>query len=64
MTTVFFLFLVHAALGLMATLPFVPERAGARYFKFCSAAATFMAACGVWLAYRRYGTAGGPGAPG
>ena len=27
MTTVFFLFLVHSALGLMATLPFVPERA-------------------------------------
>ena len=28
MTTVFFLFLVHLALGLMAMLPFVPDRAG------------------------------------
>ncbi len=64
MTTVFFLFLVHSALGLLVTLPLVPERAGTKYFKFCSAAATFMVACGVWLAYRRYGTAGGSGAPG
>ena len=38
MTTVFFLFLLHLALGLMAMLPFVPERAGARFFKLCSAA--------------------------
>jgi hypothetical protein len=64
MTSVFFLFLVHSALGLLVTLPFVPERAGTKYFKFCSAAATFMAACAVWLAFRRYGTAGGHGAPG
>lgn len=64
MTTVFFLFLVHSALGLLVTLPLVPERAGTKYFKFCSAASTFMAACGVWLAYRRYGTLGGPSAPG
>ncbi len=64
MTSVFFLFLVHSALGLLATLPFVPERAGTKYFKFCSAAAAFMATCGLWLAFRRFGTAGGAGAPG
>jgi len=63
-SAVFFLFLVHSALGLMATLPFVPERAGTKYFKFCSGASAFMATCGVWLAFRRFGTAGGPGAPG
>jgi len=63
-TTVFFLFLSHSALGLLATLPFVPERAGTKYFKFCSAAAAFMSTCGLWLAFRRFGTAGGPGAPG
>jgi len=63
-TSVFFLFLVHSALGLLATLPFVPERAGTKYFKFCSTAAAFMATCGLWLAFRRFGTAGGAGAPG
>ena len=36
MTTVFFLFLLHAALGLLATLPLVPDRAGTRFFKLCS----------------------------
>jgi hypothetical protein len=63
-TTVFFLFLVHAALGLLATLPFVPERAGAKYFKFCSAAAAFMTTAGLWLAWRRFAASGGPLAPG
>lgn len=64
MTTVFFLFLVHAALGLLATLPFVPERAGTKYFKFCSAAAAFMTTAGLWLAWRRFGADGGALAPG
>ena len=36
MTTVFFLFLLHLSVGLLATLPLVPERAGAKYFKFVS----------------------------
>ena len=64
MTAVFFLFLVHAALGLLATLPFVPERAGTKYFKFCSAAAAFMTTAGLWLAWRRFGATGGGLAPG
>src|SRR5262249_34377818 len=32
LTTVFFFFLLHLSLGLLATLPFVPDRAGASYF--------------------------------
>ena len=55
MTTVFFLFLVHLALGLMATLPFVPDGAGSSFFKFCSAAAATMITAGLWLLVRRYG---------
>jgi hypothetical protein len=64
MTTVFFLFFLHQALGLMLALAFVTERAGERFFKFSAAAATFMAVCAMYLLLRRYGTAGGPGAPG
>jgi hypothetical protein len=64
MTTVFFLFLVHGALGLLATLPLVPERAGTKYFKFCSGAAVFMTTAALWLAWRRFGAVGGPAAPG
>lgn len=60
MSTVFFLFLLHLSVGLLATLPLVPERAGAKYFKFCSAAAVFMTTAGLWLLYRRFGVAGGP----
>lgn len=63
MSTVFFLFLLHLSLGLLATLPFVPEKAGASFFKFCSAAAAFMCTCALWLLYRRFGL-GAPGAPG
>ena len=63
MTTVFFLFLLHLSLGLLAMLPFVPERAGARFFKFCSASAAFMTTAAMWLLYRRFGFEGGPGAP-
>jgi hypothetical protein len=62
-TVVFFLFLVHLSLGLLATLPFVPDKAGRSFFKFCSAAAAFMCTCALWLLYRRYGW-GAPGAPG
>jgi len=64
MTTVFFLFLFHSSLGLLAMLPFVGEQAGARFFKFCSAAASFMMTAAVWLLYRRYGASGGETAPG
>jgi hypothetical protein len=64
MTSVFFLFLLHLALGLLAMLPFVADRAGARFFKFCSASASLMMAAAAWLLYRRYGLDGGPSAPG
>jgi hypothetical protein len=62
-TTVFFLFLVHLALGLMATLPLVPERAGRAFFKLCSGSAATMATAGLWLLVRRFGWHGA-GAPG
>ena len=64
MTTVYFLFLLHLSLGMLAMLPFVPARAGARFFKFCAASAVFMTTAGLWLLYRRYGLQGGPVAPG
>jgi hypothetical protein len=63
MSTVFFLFLLHLALGVLATLPFVPHKAGRSFFKFSSAAAAFMSTAALWLVYRRYGLAGA-GAPG
>jgi hypothetical protein len=63
-TTVFFLYLVHFALGLLATLFFVPERAGSRYFKLCSAISASMMTAAAYLAWRRFGLEGGPGAPG
>jgi hypothetical protein len=56
-TFVFFLFLLHASLGLMAVLPAVPDRAGAKFFKFCAAAAAFMTTAGWWLLWRRGGAA-------
>ena len=62
MTAVFFLFLVHLALGLMAMLPFVPDRAGIGFFKLCSASAATMTTAGLWLLVRRFGPDGGPGA--
>ena len=60
MTPVFFGFLLHASLGLLLALPLVDERAGVKFFKFCSAAAAFMIAAALGLAYRRYGAAAGP----
>jgi hypothetical protein len=62
-TTVFFLFLVHLSIGVLATLPFVPARAGS-FFKFCSASAAFMGTAGLWLLWRRFGDEAGGGAPG
>jgi hypothetical protein len=53
MTVVFFLFLFHSSLGLLSTLPLVPQAAGARFFKFCSGASAFMSTAGVWLLFRR-----------
>ncbi len=64
MTTVFFLFLFQLATGSMLALAFVTERAGERFFKFCAAASSFMATCGLALLVRRYGLEGMPGAPG
>ena len=64
MTTVFFLYFGHFALGLLATLFLVPERAGAKYFKLCSAIAAAMMTAAVYLVLRRYGLAGGASAPG
>jgi hypothetical protein len=61
-TTVFFLFFIHLALGLMATLPLVPERAGRGFFKLCSASAATMTMAGLWLLVRRFGW-DGPAAP-
>ena len=64
MSTVFFLFLLHLSVGLLATLPLVPDRAGAKFFKFCSAAAVLMTTAGLWLLYRRFGLHGAPPALG
>jgi protein NrfD len=63
MTTVFFLFLAHLSLGVLATLPLVTDRAGVKYFKFCSGAAAFMTTAGLGLVLRRFGLTGGVGAP-
>jgi hypothetical protein len=62
-TTVFFLFLVHLAVGLMAMLPFVPDRAGIGFFKLCSAAAATMTTAALGLLLRRYGWDGSRAAP-
>jgi hypothetical protein len=62
-TAVFFLFLVHLALGLMAMLPFVPDRAGIGFFKLCSASAATMTTAGTWLLVRRFGARGVIGSP-
>ena len=56
--------LLHLGLGLLAMLPFVPRRAGTKFFKFCSAAAAFLMAAGGWMLYRRFGLHGAPAAPG
>lgn len=53
MTGVFFLFFLHASLGLMAALAFVPDRAGVKFFKLCAASAAFMTTAGLWLLVRQ-----------
>jgi hypothetical protein len=53
-TGVFFLFFLHASLGLMAALAFVPDRAGAKFFKLCAASAAFMTTAGLWLLVRQH----------
>jgi hypothetical protein len=63
-STVFFLFLLHLSLGLVAALALVPDRAGVRFFKLCSAIAVFLTSTALGLLYRRYGVAGGVNAPG
>jgi hypothetical protein len=52
-TGVFFLFFLHASLGLMAALAFVPDRAGVKFFKLCAASAAFMTTAGLWLLVRQ-----------
>ena len=64
MTFVFFHFLLHASLGLLAALALVTEKAGGSFFKFCSGTAAFMTAAALGLVYRRYGLAVGPRSPG
>ena len=64
MTTVFFLFLLHLSLGLLAMLAFVPDRAGERFFKLCATSASLMMGAGLVFLYRRYGLDGGAIAPG
>ena len=64
MTGVFFLYLLHFAVGLLAALAFVPDRAGDRFFRLCAATAATMLTAALWLLYRRFGIAGGEGAPG
>ncbi len=64
MTGVFFLFLLHFAVGLLLALVFVPERAGDRFFGLTAGAAATMLTFALWLAYRRHGLAGGVAAPG
>jgi hypothetical protein len=54
-TGVFFLFFLHASLGLMAALAFVPDRAGVKFFKLCAASAAFMTMAGLWLVVRADG---------
>jgi hypothetical protein len=55
MTSVFFIFLLHASLGLLAMLICVPPQAGARFFKFCAGTAAVMTALGLGLVARRFG---------
>jgi len=64
MSTVFFLFLLHLSLGLLAALPLVPARAGARFFKFCSGSSAVMTALGLALLARRHGPAAAAAAVG
>jgi len=63
-TSVYFLFLLHASLGLLAVLFLVPDRAGARFFKLCAAIAAAMTTSALWLAWRRFGLAPAAAAPG
>jgi hypothetical protein len=52
-TAVFALFLLRASVGLLEALAFVPDKAGAKYFKFCSAAASFMMTAALLFVLRR-----------
>src|SRR5262249_53307477 len=62
--TVFFLFLAPLAVGLMAMLPFVPDRAGIGFFRLCSASAAVMTTAGLGLLLRRFGAHASRVAPG
>jgi hypothetical protein len=62
-TAVFALFLLRASVGLLEALAFVPEKAGVRFFKFCSAAASFMTTAALLFVLRRLGAGGIPEIP-
>jgi hypothetical protein len=55
-TSVFFLFLLHLAVGLLAALVVVPHRAGDRFFKLCATSAAVMTTAALMLLWRRYGS--------
>jgi hypothetical protein len=57
-TGVFALFLVRTSVGLLFALLFVPEKAGERFFKLCSAVAAFMLTAVVLLSLERNGARG------
>jgi hypothetical protein len=57
-TAVFALFLLRAAVGLLEALAFVPEKAGGKFFKFCSGAASFMLTGGLLFVLRRLAAGG------
>jgi protein NrfD len=58
LSAVFFLFFLHLGLGLLAMLPFVPDRAGKGFFKLSSASAATMTTAAVWMMARRHGAHG------
>jgi protein NrfD len=58
-TSVFALFLLRAALGLLGSLALVPEKAGDRFFKLCSASAAFVLVAALGLLAEK----GGPSLP-
>jgi protein NrfD len=60
MTAVYFLFLFHLSLGLMGALLLVPDKAGLKFFKLCSATAALLTTAGLGFLYRRYGLGGVP----
>jgi hypothetical protein len=61
-SSVFFLFLFHQAVGLLVALGFVTDRAGERFFRTTSGIACLMTTLALGLLVRRYGLDGTPAA--